>query len=405
MSTTEPRRSESPQPPRDMGGGFFGLGRRVLLEHPLLTDALLAVALLLLSTAWLVWSPFVGLHAALLQAALVVPLAWRRVRPTGILLLVSAVALVQVLLGYQLIGDVALLVALYTVAVHESRLRTLLATVLLGIGAVLAAVEWRPAGTIPRSLLFLSATVVAALFAGLTVRSGSRYLLWLAERAERLELERDQQATIAATAERTRIAGDMHDIVSHSLSVVITLADAASVVSRTDPERAAQTITQVSQVGRQALGDMRAMIGVLRTDEAAAALAPQPDVTQLGVLIDRIRATGLDVALRVEGHAFPLGSSAGLTVYRIVQEALTNVLKHATAAHAWVTIRYDSPEVDVEVLDDGAAISPSTGTGHGIEGIRERAALFGGFLRAGPAPEGGWAVSTTLRVNRSPVHA
>ena len=181
------------------------MGRRVLLEHPLLTDALLAAALLLLSTAWLVWSPFVGLHAALLQAALVVPLAWRRLRPTGILLLVSGVALVQVLLGYQLIGDMALLVALYTVAVHESRLRTLSATVLLGVGAVLAAVEWRPAGTIPRSLLFLSATVVAALFAGLTVRSGSRYLLWLAERAERLELERDQQATIAATAERTRI--------------------------------------------------------------------------------------------------------------------------------------------------------------------------------------------------------
>ena len=388
-----------------MGGGFFGLGRRVLLEHPLLTDALLAVALLLLSTAWLVWSPFVGLHAALLQAALVVPLAWRRVRPTGILLLVSAVALGAG--AARLPADRrrgAPRGPLHGGRPRVAVPRTLLATVLLGIGAVLAAVEWRPAGTIPRSLLFLSATVVAALFAGLTVRSGSRYLLWLAERAERLELERDQQATIAATAERTRIARDMHDIVSHSLSVVITLADAASVVSRTDPERAAQTITQVSQVGRQALGDMRAMIGVLRTDEAAAALAPQPDVTQLGVLIDRIRATGLDVALRVEGHAFPLGSSAGLTVYRIVQEALTNVLKHATAAHAWVTIRYDSPEVDVEVLDDGAAISPSTGTGHGIEGIRERAALFGGFLEPVLLPRG-VAVSTTLRVNRSPVHA
>ena len=107
------------------------------------------------------------------------------------------------------------------------------------------------------------------------------------------------------------------------------------------------------------------------------------------MLIDRIRATGLDVALRVEGAAFPLGSSAGLTVYRIVQEALTNVLKHATAAHAWVTIRYHSPAVDVEVLDDGFATSPSTGTGHGIEGMRERAALFGGFLRAGPGPDGG----------------
>ena len=141
--------------------------------------------------------------------------------------------MIQLLLRIQLIGDVALLVALYTVAVHESRARAAWATAVLELGAVLAAIRWQPAGTVPRSLLFLSATVVAALFAGLTVASGSRYLAWLAERAERLELERDQQATIAATAERTRIAREMHDIVSHSLSVVITLADAASVVSTT----------------------------------------------------------------------------------------------------------------------------------------------------------------------------
>jgi signal transduction histidine kinase len=215
------------QSPREVSGGLFETGRRAAHTHPFLTDALVALALLGFSTIWLVCSPFVGRNAALVQAALIVPLIWRRAHPTGVFLFTSGVALAQLFLGYQLIADVALVIALYTVSVHESRIRAALAALVLEVGAVLAAVHWEPAGTVPRSFLFLSATVVAALFAGLTVASGSRYLVWLAERAERLELERDQQATIAATGERTRIAREMHDIISHSLSVVVTLADAA----------------------------------------------------------------------------------------------------------------------------------------------------------------------------------
>ena len=163
----------------------------------------------------------------------------------------------------------------------------------------MAAIKWEPAGTLPRSLLFLTATVVAALFAGLTAASGSKYLAWMDERALRLEVERDQQAVIATAAERTRIARELHDIVSHSLSVVITLADAAAVVSRADPDRGAEAMTEVSEVGRHALSDMRAMLGVLRTDEppaCSAPLPPQPGVAQLDALIDRIQATGLAVA-------------------------------------------------------------------------------------------------------------
>ena len=156
---------------------------------------------------------------------------------------------------------------------------------LLELGAVLAAIRWQPAGTVPRSFLFLSATVVAALFAGLTVASGSRYLAWLAERARRLELERDQQATIAAAAERTRIARELHDIVSHSLSVVITLADAAAVVSGPILP-AASGDDRGLRARQQALADMRALLGVLRTDEPAAELAPQPGLGELGVLVD-----------------------------------------------------------------------------------------------------------------------
>ncbi len=401
-SAWTPDRARSPE---EAGGGLFAMGRQMVHTRPVLADSLLALALLAFSTVWLANSPFAGRNAALLQAALIVPLAWRRAYPAGVFLVVSVVALVQLVLSYQLIGDAALLVALYSVAVHETRVRASCATGVLEVGAVLAAIRWEPAGTLPRSLLFLSATVVAALFAGLTVASGSRYLAWLAERAERLELERDQQAMIAATAERTRIAREMHDIVSHSLSVVITLADAASVVSATDPARAAGAMTQVSEVGREALDDMRVLIGVLRTNEAPADLAPQPDLAQLGVLLDRFRATGLEVEFDTEGTAVPLGAATELTIHRVVQESLTNTLKHAGANHARVTIGYGISTVVVRVVDDGRASAGPKGDGHGIEGMQERVALHGGTLRAGHADEGGWIVATTLRTGTHPVPA
>ncbi len=400
-----PARAPGHDPTTGPDGGLFAVARRAVHAHTVLADSVLVLALLTVSTAWLANSPFAGRDAALVQAALIVPLAWRRVHPSGVFVVVSGVALIQLLLRIQLIGDVALLVALYTVAVHESRARAAWATAVLELGAVLAAIRWQPAGTVPRSLLFLSATVVAALFAGLTVASGSRYLAWLAERAERLELERDQQATIAATAERTRIAREMHDIISHSLSVVITLADAASVVNTTDPARAAGAMAQVSEVGRQALGDMRALIGVLRTNEPAAELAPQPDLGQLDVLLDRFRATGLSVEFRTEGTVVPLGPGTELTIYRVIQESLTNTLKHARADRARVTIGYGASTVEVRVVDNGRAAPRSQSAGHGIEGMKERVALHGGTLRAGPAVEGGWILTTTLLSGHHPVPA
>jgi signal transduction histidine kinase len=391
------------QPPDEITRGLFDRCRRLALTHRVAADALAAVVLLALSSVWLAGSPFAGLDTALIQTALIAVLAVRRVWPSAVFLAACAIALAQWLLNVPLIGDAALLVALYTVAAHKSRIPAAAAAALLEAGAVMAAVRWEPAGTLPRSLLFLTATVVAALFAGLTVASGSRYLTWMDERARRLEIERDQQAAIAAAAERTRIARELHDIVSHSLSVVITLADAAAVVSRADPDRGAEAMTEVSEVGRSALSDMRAMFGVLRDNEPAPGLEPQPGVAQLDALAERIRATGLAVDVAAEGTPFPLGAAAGLTVYRIVQEALTNTIRHAAASRASVTIGYDAPRVHVRVSDDGTA-SPPPGAGgergHGIDGMRERAALHGGTLLAGPAPGGGWAVSVTLRCAR-----
>jgi len=389
------------QPPDEITRNLFGQGRRIAHAHPLAVDALAAAVLLAVCTVWLAESHFASLRAGLVQAVLIAVIAARRVWITGVFLAASAIGLAQWLLGFPLLGDVALLIALYTVAAHQSRTRALLATGVLGVGAVMAAIRWEPANTVPRSLLFLTATVVAALFAGIAAASGSRYLAWMDERARRLEVERDQQAAIAAAAERTRIARELHDIVSHSLSVVITLADAAALVGRADPGQGAEAMAEVSEVGRHALSDMRAMLGVLRTDEPQTGRAPQPPqpgVGQLGALMERIRATGLDLSLSVDGTPFPVGAAAELTAYRIVQEALTNTLRHAAARHAWVTISYDEPEMRIRVSDDGfPATAAGTSGGHGIDGMRERAALHHGALYAGPADGGGWLVEATLR--------
>ena len=181
----------------------------------------------------------------------------------------------------------------------------------LELGAALAATRWVPAGTVPRSFLFLTATVVAALFAGLTVRSGSEYMGWLAERAERLEIERDQQKAIGAAIERTRIAREIHDIVAHSLSVVITLADAASVTNASDPARATETMRQASEVGRQALGDMRTVLNVLRTEEPDGRSRSPTGHRPARPPLRPGTGHGLGVEVAVEGEPFALGAAAG----------------------------------------------------------------------------------------------
>lgn len=421
-------------PPEEAEGasGVFATGRRLLRRHPLAFDVALACVVLAVSTVWLALSPFLHPGQVVVQTAMVVPLAFRRRWPSAVFCLTGAIGLLQWGLDYPLLGDLAVLLALYTVAVHESHLRAVVAAAGCEVGAVLAAFRWNPAGTIPRSLLFLTATVVAALCAGWTVASGSRYLAWLDERARRLEVERDRQARMAANLERTRIARELHDIVSHSLSVVITLADAASVVARVDPEHAACTMAEVSEVGRTALADMRTMLGVLR-DDAGPSFAPQPDIAQVSELAERVRSTGLAVDLCIEGNPFPVSPAVELTVFRLVQEALTNTLRHARATQARVHVRYAMPSVEVEVVDDGTGVPVATavgapaaatahvgaqpprpvaegrgqpagpaaaidpGAGRGIEGMRERVGLHGGALEVGPAPGGGWRVAASIR--------
>jgi signal transduction histidine kinase len=266
----------------------------------------------------------------------------------------------------------------------------------------------------------------ASLFAGVVVRALRSQIDWLAEHAARLEFERDQQSFLAAAAERARIAREMHDVVSHNIQVMVTLADAAAVAQRADPERATEAMHDVSRTGRQALGDMRRLLGLLRDGQETAgnvstaarnadALAPQPGLAELEGLTERVRSTGLTVTLTRCGTPFALSAAAELTVFRIVQEALTNAMKHADSARSVaISLAFDDPEVTVRVVDDGLPSGASrpngapengqghNGGGHGVVGMTERAAAFDGSLVAGPRPGGGWQVAVTLRGCRAP---
>lgn len=250
--------------------------------------------------------------------------------------------------------------------------------------------------------------VVALL--GIAVRSRQDYTDALVERARQLEVERDQQAQLAAAAERTRIAREMHDIIGHNLSVITGLADGGSYAAAKSPERAGQALEAIGTTSRQALGELRRLLDVLRDDAPAAApaeLAPQPALTDLDQLIDGVRAAGLPVRTTVQGSPSPATVPAGrqLTVYRVVQEALTNTLKHGgPGATAAVDVTYGGDGVTVEVTDTGAGgPRPSDrgrgrGRGRGLTGMRERTALYEGTLEAGPLPRptGGWRVRLHL---------
>jgi signal transduction histidine kinase len=298
---------------------------------------------------------------------------------------------------------VALLIALFTVALYDTPARALAAAAILETGVVMASVRWFPAGDVARSVILLSGTSGAALFVGLTLRTWRSYTDALVERARRLEFERDQQAMLAVAAERARIAREMHDVVAHNVSIMVTLAEGARAVARTDPRAADETMAEVSATGRLALTDMRQLLGVLRTDGPGLDMAPQPEFTDVPSLIDGVRATGLDVELHETGQTFPVSAGSGLAIYRIIQESLTNILKHADRpSHAEVRLRFDAPFVEMTISDDGHT-GAAAGEGHGLVGMRERASICGGWLTAGPRPGGGWAVTSRVRTEGSGV--
>lgn len=376
---------------------------RLRMRHPLLADVALAALAAVIAVLTDALGPDLRDNAALVwDVALALPLVLRRRMPATAAALVAALCLAQWVTGDQANGDLVVLIMLYTLGAWEQRRWVLASAVVVAeVGVVMAVTRWVSDPHPWVSGLLLTGTVTASWVLGAYVRARRAYIASMIERAETAERDRDTQARMAVATERARMAREMHDIIAHSLSVMITLNDAAVAIAPTDTLR--RTVTQASEVGRQALAEMQRTLGVLRGD-GPADLAPQPGTAQLSDLVALVRSAGLSIELVVTGDPTTLGPSAELAVYRIVQESLTNVLKHATnVSHVTVELTCHDDRIAIRVQDDGdpvAASSVYTGgrgpSGHGLAGMRERAGLYGGHVQAHPAHGGGWVVVAEL---------
>ena len=364
-------------------------------------DAALAGALAILAGAEILTGQVSGPRAAAVPLALLMtlPLAVRRGFPLAVTVAVSASFLLNWAAGVDMYSYwasiVAGLVTAYTAAAH---LRPRPAA--LALACLYAAIAVSALGS--SGLLWGGILIGGAALAGFALRDRRRHASQLAELAYQLELARDENARAAVAGERTRIARELHDVVAHSVSVMVVQAGAAEEVLGADPGKAREPLRSVQDTGRQALIEMRRLLGVLRTDDGGAALAPQPGLDQVSALAAHVREAGVAVELRVEGARDEVPAGVDLAAYRIVQEALTNVLKHAGASHAVVRVGYRPDAIELEVLDDGhgplGSDHDGTGPGQGLIGMRERASLYGGLVEAQPRTGGGFAVRARLPV-------
>jgi len=385
-----------------------------LAQHWVVGDAGMALTLLLLSVSLDTYGPDGRRPGALwFDVLLSAALVGRRWRPGTTGIVVAAVCLVQWATGTIASGPWAVLVVLYTLGTRERRRWAMVAAVGVGeIGVLLAVSRWASTREFPIVLATGSCTVLGSLLLGVYVRVRRAYTESVLQRARNAERDREMQIRLAVTAERARMAREIHDIVAHSISVMITLNDAAVAVQPTSP--ASAEIRRASMVGREALRDMRRLVGILHRDDPAG-LAPQPTAAELPDLVDLVRRAGLRVELSTTGDLDSVPAAAQLELYRIVQESLTNVLKHArNVTRVLVEVAVDRPWLTAVVTDDGDPVrpgarpdtgpdsGPGTGegtTGHGLTGVRERAALFGGIAQAGPGPGRGWTVRASLAVD------
>jgi signal transduction histidine kinase len=229
-----------------------------------------------------------------------------------------------------------------------------------------------------------------------TLRRRATRATELEQRADRLVAERDERARVAIAAERARIAGELHDVIAHSLSVMTVQAGAARVLLETQPERARQPLVAVEETGRQTLAELRRLLGLLHQAPGETTPLPQAGMEDLDALVERARTAGLPVLLSVEGTRAALPTGIELAAYRIVQDALTNALEHANAKNAHVTVRYAAEALQIEISDDGRATRHTESDGNFLAAVRERAELYGGQLEAGTRPTGDYAVRARL---------
>jgi signal transduction histidine kinase len=244
--------------------------------------------------------------------------------------------------------------------------------------------------------IFVGGLLLAVWGAGTVVRGRQELAAALQARTLELEHEREENARLAVAAERARIARELHDIVAHDLSIMVVQAGAERRALAGSRPETADVLATIEATGRTAMAEMRRLLGVLRRSADDVALAPQPTLRHLDDLVSQVREAGLPVELHVEGRARPLAPGVDLSAYRIVQEALTNALKHAGPARASVVLRYGDEALDVEVVDDGTGATAASAGGHGLIGMRERVAILGGSLDVGRRPGGGYAVRAKL---------
>jgi signal transduction histidine kinase len=321
------------------------------------------------------------------------PIAFRRRALGAALALALGAELVYAARQYPpfLAQAVPLIVYLAATRLDDRRSRVVLivAAAASWIGTTLAA-----GATDPQSVLIIA----GVWFLGHYVRTRRLLVAELEQRAVDLEREREERAGRAVAEERLRIARELHDVLAHTMSVVAVQAGTGRLVGTNHPGEAIKALTAVEETARSAMNEMRQILTVLRADgDTGASVTPTPGLDDLAALVAQVAEAGVAVDVRVEGKPRPVPTGVGLAAYRIAQEALTNVIKHAGPAHASVVVRYTDHDVTVEVRDDGhaTAATPSTG-GHGLVGMRERAAVHGGELLAGPAPDGGFRVSARL---------
>ncbi|GAB2958732.1 sensor histidine kinase [Streptomyces heilongjiangensis] len=387
-----------------------------LRRHPTWVDAFWALVLLGMSV---LGGPINTDHAVGVSYSALVPItlalclavALRRRMPEKTLVLAALAGLAQLILDVPMIpADFAMLVVIYTVAADGARWASRFALAGGLCAAPLAQMRWQDqqTGMLGNAVLAVILTVPFALawVLGDSLRTRRAYFAQLEERAARLEKEREAQAKVAVAAERARIARELHDVVAHNVSVMVVQADGAAYVLDAAPDQAKKALETISSTGRQALAEMRRLLGVLRTGEhqEGGEYVPQPDVEQIDDLVEQCRTAGLPVDFKIEGTPRPLPSGVELTAYRIVQEALTNTRKHGGPnAGASVRLVYFDDGLGLLVEDDGKGAPHELyeeggvdGQGHGLIGMRERVGMVGGTLDAGPRPGGGFRISALL---------
>jgi signal transduction histidine kinase len=372
-----------------------------LRRHRIFVDSILGAVVALLGVGQMLVAPWPQVPITALMTGAVV---MRRRSPAAAFAVAAVAGLWELATTNPSGSDVALLILLYTVAAYRPRRLSIPALITCLTGGVAALLFWTPApvgGPVLDRVLgggaLFGGTCLLAWVLGDSMRYRRGYYAALEDRAARLEAERDALAKVAAAAERARIARELHDVIAHHVSVMVVQADGARYALRSDPATTQNALVAISATGRQALTEMRRLLGVLRTAGDQAALAPVPGLGELRELLDQARAAGLAVSYTLAGTPRELPEGAELAAYRVVQESLTNTRKHAgLAASAAVTLRYDPGGLIVEVTDDGMAAPSGDSGGHGLAGMRERIEMYGGSVQAGPLPGGGFRVLARL---------